>query len=99
MATFRPRNTKIPFDIHQDQSTEEEVDDGEHREMEESRGEEDEDDTMGQDYDSDESDLIVDPVVQEDMDRFKETFQGIKERFRLINRIGEGIFIFLLQLA
>ena len=37
-----------------------------------------------------ESEEEVDPAVQEDMDKFQETFKGIKERFRLINRIGEG---------
>lgn len=39
---------------------------------------------------SEESDDEVDPAVQEDMEKFQATFKGIKERFRLINRIGEG---------
>ena len=41
---------------------------------------------------SEESEEDVDPVVQEDMDKFQATFKGIKDRFRLINRIGEGTF-------
>ena len=41
---------------------------------------------------SDESDGVVDPGVQEDMRRLEGTFKGIKERFRLINRIGEGMY-------
>lgn len=41
--------------------------------------------------DSDESDHVVEPAVQEDMDKFQATFKGIKDRFRLINRIGEGM--------
>ena len=39
---------------------------------------------------SEDSDGAVDASVQYDMDKFQETFIGIKERFRLINRIGEG---------
>lgn len=39
---------------------------------------------------SEESEEEVDPAVQEDMEKFQATFKGIKERFRLINRIGEG---------
>lgn len=39
---------------------------------------------------SEESEEEIDPAVQEDMDKFQATFRGIKERFRLINRIGEG---------
>ena len=42
---------------------------------------------------SEESEEEVDPAVQEDMDKFQATFKGIKDRFRLINRIGEGEFI------
>lgn len=34
--------------------------------------------------------------TQEDMQRFEETFFGINERFRLINRIGEGGYKFLM---
>ena len=33
----------------------------------------------------------VEDSVQEDMARFEETFVGITKRFRLINRIGEGM--------
>ena len=49
-----------------------------------------------EDYESDyseESEEDVDAGVQEDMDKFQATFKGIKERFRLINRIGEGKLI------
>jgi cell division control protein 7 len=90
MATIRSRNASKVFDIHEDALREEDADDD--QETEESRGEEDEDDGRGKDYDSEESDSIVDPLVQEDMDKFQDTFKGIKERFRLINRIGEGMF-------
>ncbi len=40
----------------------------------------------------DSSDEEVEDSVQEDMARFEETFVGINKRFRLINRIGEGMF-------
>ncbi|CAG8958629.1 hypothetical protein HYFRA_00009946 [Hymenoscyphus fraxineus] len=91
MATIRPRsaNTKTPFEIHRDGQT---TEGGDEQGMEESRGEGDEEDALDENYDSDESDTIVDPVVREDMTKFQETFTGIKERFRLINRIGEGTF-------
>jgi cell division control protein 7 len=39
----------------------------------------------------DSSDEEVEDAVQEDMARFEETFVGISKRFRLINRIGEGM--------
>ena len=32
----------------------------------------------------------VDKSVMEDMAKFEESFKGITQRFRLINRIGEG---------
>lgn len=44
----------------------------------------------GQTVDS--SDEEIEDSVQEDMARFRETFVGIGNRFRLINRIGEGMF-------
>ena len=37
------------------------------------------------------SDEEVEQSVAEDMSRFEETFVGINKRFRLINRIGEGM--------
>ena len=90
MATVRSRNAQKIFEIHEDEMREEEEDD---QATEESRGEEDEEDGRGKDYDSEESDSIVDPVVQGDMDKFQDSFKGIKERFRLINRIGEGMLV------
>lgn len=39
----------------------------------------------------DSSDEEVEDSVQEDMARFEESFVGITKRFRLINRIGEGM--------
>lgn len=32
----------------------------------------------------------VDEVVKEDMKKLEDTFPGISDRFRLVNRIGEG---------
>lgn len=34
----------------------------------------------------------VDEAVMEDMKRLEETFRGISDRFRLVNKIGEGTF-------
>jgi cell division control protein 7 len=92
MATIRSRNAKTPFEIHHDVMSREESLDEEV--MDESRGDMEEEDGQQEDEDSDDysdnSDGIVDATVQEDMEKFQETFKGIKDRFRLINRIGEG---------
>lgn len=47
-----------------------------------SRGE-----TPKSDYEEEE----VDESVREDMAKLEDTFPGISDRFRLVNRIGEGI--------
>jgi cell division control protein 7 len=39
---------------------------------------------------SEESSGSIDPAVKEDMEKFQASFEGISEKFRLINRIGEG---------
>jgi cell division control protein 7 len=39
---------------------------------------------------SESSDETVDASVQDDMEKFQETFKGIRHRYRLIKRIGEG---------
>jgi len=39
---------------------------------------------------SDESEDEVETSVAEDMRQFEESFQNISQRYRLINRIGEG---------
>ncbi|KAH7382977.1 kinase-like domain-containing protein [Cadophora sp. MPI-SDFR-AT-0126] len=92
MATARSRSAK-PFEIHNDEMMDESMEE-DHR-LEDSRAEMDEDQEDQEDaYSemSEESDAVVDPTVQEDMDKFQDTFKGLKERFRLINRIGEGTF-------
>ena len=40
---------------------------------------------------SDEEEPEVEESIQEDIQRFEQSFQGISERFRIINRIGEGM--------
>lgn len=37
----------------------------------------------------------VDESVREDMDKLEDTFPGISDRFRLVNRIGEGNRLFI----
>lgn len=41
-------------------------------------------------YDEDEDD--IDDSVAEDMKKLEESFAGISQKYRLINRIGEGLF-------
>lgn len=93
MTTIRPRNAKAqPFEIHNDVLDRTESLDGEDQAMDESRVEEEEEVQEDEDSDdSEESEGNVDPALQEDMLKFQETFKGIKERFRLIGRIGEGM--------
>lgn len=91
MATVRSRSAK-PFEIHHDEMVDESMEEEDHR-MEDSRAEtEEEQDDREDAYSdmSDESDGLVDSTVQEDMDKFQDNFRGLKDRFRLINRIGEG---------
>ncbi|KIX00731.1 uncharacterized protein Z518_09796 [Rhinocladiella mackenziei CBS 650.93] len=42
--------------------------------------------------DSEESDDEIDESVMEDMRKLEESFKGISQKYRLINRIGEGTF-------
>ncbi|EKD14978.1 uncharacterized protein L3040_003825 [Drepanopeziza brunnea f. sp. 'multigermtubi'] len=79
------------FSIHHDpMDGDESVDDEEHG-MDDSRIEEPEEHDDAYSDTSEESDGAVDPVVQEDMNKIQES-KGIKNRYRLINRIGEGTF-------
>lgn len=93
MAAIRPRNAKAPFAIHHDEFDGDQTPD-EEEELEESEQEQDLEHGQGVDNDgysdSGESDDFVEPAVQEDIERFQQTFKGITERYRLINRIGEG---------
>ena len=41
-------------------------------------------------YEEDEDD--IDDSVAEDMKKLEESFKGISQKYRLINRIGEGSF-------
>lgn len=95
MAAIRSRNVQQQsFEIHHDEMDEDETLDGNEQSMEESRAITEEDDDQQDDaYSeaSDDSSGQVESSVQEDMNKFEETFKGIKDRFRLINRIGEGI--------
>lgn len=90
MAALRLRNAKAPFEVHHDEIDPDESLEEEHEEMGESRAEEEEDEDAQHSDFSDESDMIVDPSVLDDMEKFQDTFKGIQDRFRLINRIGEG---------
>jgi hypothetical protein len=88
-------NMGQPFQIHHDEldMDEDESVDGNEQSMEESKAITEEDGDQQDDaYSeaSDDSSGQVEASVQDDMNRFEDTFKGIKDRFRLINRIGEG---------
>ncbi len=97
MASIRPRNAQTHFDIHRDEFDGNESGDDDGRQMEESTQTIEDEDGVNSDG-SDESDNIVDHAVAEDIAKFEETFKGITECFRLINRIGEGKSSFSLLL-
>ncbi|TVY33165.1 Cell cycle serine/threonine-protein kinase [Lachnellula occidentalis] len=91
MTAIRSRNARIPFEIHHDELDRTESLDGDDQAMEESRDERG--DAQEEEYsDTSDEEEVADPVLQEDMLQFQETFKGINERFRLIGRIGEGTF-------
>jgi cell division control protein 7 len=93
MATSRQRNesSRVPFDIHLDNNAMDESMDEDPEDMEDSRVEDDDDlDDEDGSQRSDDSNGPVDPTVQEDIKKFEESFAGIRDHFRLINRIGEG---------
>jgi cell division control protein 7 len=93
MATTRARDSRIPFAIHEDgpgtdnRPLEQQYDMLDHEEDGQDQDEEQDSYSVA----SDESDGVVDEGVLEDMERLQDTFKGIKDRFRLINRIGEGL--------
>jgi cell division control protein 7 len=95
MTSVYGRNGRIPFQIHDEELeiAESEPEDDDIIEEQEEESHEQEMYTAEEYYDSEESDGVVDPVVQEDMNKFEDTFVGIRERYRLINRIGEGKFV------
>ena len=47
--------------------------------------------SSGTGLESSDEDEELDPSVLEGMQQFKESFKGIDRRYRLINRIGEGM--------
>ncbi|KAH0543292.1 hypothetical protein FGG08_002355 [Glutinoglossum americanum] len=84
----RPKEPDVFFDVHGDQEYGSSTDEGEGPDANSQSG-------YGSDPEidySEESDDTPDEVVQEDIEKFKSTFKGIAQRFRLINRIGEGTF-------
>lgn len=93
MATARPRHAKDQFEIHHDEMDESMEQTGAGDESRVEDGEEMEVD--GYSEASDDTDEAVDLSVQQDMVKFEEKFQDIKERFRLINRIGEGKLVLI----
>lgn len=91
MASVRPRSPRKSFQVHQKRQAEEMLEE-EEQYIQDSREETDDEDIGEDGYSesSEESGGIVDAAVKEDMDKFQDSFNGIRQRFRLINRIGEG---------
>ncbi|KAI9816570.1 MAG: hypothetical protein M1827_001702 [Pycnora praestabilis] len=89
----KPKTTYLgedPFTIHQDESELDAVLEEEYRQK---LKYEDEDSRSEQGSESsDDSNCIIDESVAEDIEKFAATFKGIEKRYRLINRIGEGLY-------
>jgi cell division control protein 7 len=98
MATTRARDSRIPFEIHEDGPETDNCPRDERYALLDNEGDDQDQDEEQDRYSeaSDESDGIVDEGVLEDMERLQDTFKGIKDRFRLINRIGEGLYYAIL---
>ena len=85
-----------PFDIHEDPRGAFLRRDQEGPRREASRSMAGDEEVEDNSVDSDDSEssfrsqVAVTQSVMEDMAKFEDTFQGITQRFRLINRIGEG---------
>jgi hypothetical protein len=58
-------------------------------------GEEDEDEESVYSDAAEEEEYPTDPLVIEELEKFQTTFRGIEKRFRLINKIGEGLKLLL----
>lgn len=89
MATVkRMRMTTNEVDVHRDQREHvyDEAETEEAEQMDESRGPLEE---SGCTHDG-ESEEEVEECVAEDMERFEQSFRNITQRYKLINRIGEG---------
>jgi cell division control protein 7 len=84
---LKPQDYQIP--IHEDLS----ADDNGASEMDETEDEAQSPLSRGassSDEDAECSEEELEQSVAEDMARFEDTFKGISDRYRLINRIGEG---------
>ncbi|KAH0362957.1 kinase-like protein, partial [Aureobasidium melanogenum] len=90
MASMRGAKTvreAIPADYHirSEDETEDAMDESKNS-MDESQA------TEPNESDDEEEEEEVEASVQEDIARFEQSFKNITQRFRLINRIGEGTF-------
>lgn len=109
MATTVQRTVDEPFEIMEDARTEETemmVDDEQIEDIDPAAPDEvdryaeehgDEEEEMEEEEEEEESsdDENVESGVQEDMDKLQHDFPGFHDKYRLIKRIGEGLFILL----
>ena len=96
VARAKPSAKHSPFNILED---EEEITKerqrrrqaGEIDEIDEDDPIENEDDySSGDSDDSEDQRKALDPMIQEDISRFEESFKGITKRYKVLSRIGEG---------
>jgi cell division control protein 7 len=83
MRTTRQQKEQQPLQIHQDECTDEEGD----TVMDESMGPLDESGVTVTDSEDEE----IEESVADDIAKFEDSFRNINKRYRLINRIGEGM--------
>lgn len=79
-----------PVVVREDVTLQEEEEDEGDTVMDESRGPLEESGCTVSD-----SDEEIEDAVAEDIARFEDSFKGITKRYRLINRIGEGVCMWL----
>lgn len=93
MAT-RSREGKT-FEIHNDETQSEDTTIEDPDDASDKLGEEDEERHEDNSSDTEERSGRIDSSVAENMLKFEQSVQGIRERFRLINRIGEGKSLYM----
>lgn len=101
MATTAQRRADQGFDIHEDARTEEtemmmedeQIEDVDPADLEEvERFEEEDEEEEEEEEEESSDDENVERGVQEDMDKLQRDFPGFHDKYRLIKRIGEGLY-------
>ena len=94
MATGRLARAGQQIPVHQDATRPRyELGDESSDELNESEGSQEDNDCTQSDASAEEETVKVDEAVLEDMRQLESSFKGISKRYRLVDRIGEGVHL------